>query len=618
VILYELLAGGRPFQSKEGGLLAYRILHEDPPRPSQRARQEGLPAIPADLDNVVMKAIAREPERRYTSAGALAEDLRRFLRGAPVKAHGDSTWYVASKFLRRYRIQSGVAAVFVIALIALGIQLAVTNDRLAKERDKALRERGNARQVSNFMVELFGNSERQPNPGQEITARQILDIGARSLRKEPVKDVELRANLHMGIGSAYQRIGQYRQAREQLDEAMSLLRGTDASASDARVSALIETSNLLERMGELAAAEAIARESVEVARQYQQSRLASALSTFGNSLGHQRKYAAAEAAYREGIALNPPMSRILLPLKANLAIVLYRQGKFQEAEDAVREVRQLMAQHWKNFPQGLAFAEDSTANLEALRGNYRAALAAFQEMLRILRETGGEQEPMQAHGLCGMAETYLKMLDPDSAQQPLAACAALREANVKPESFDAVTVTHLQGLLALQRGEVQLAVEKMQRAHAVLTAMHGQQHASQTLALRNLGMALAAANQPDAAESFFRQAIALKESQGGAEDPELADLMLEAGHAAVRAGKAAAGEARLRVALRIRQQLGVSPLLLHATKVDLADCLLQQGKQREAESMLSEATAYYQTHPPEIRGEAERALTLLRQARDRK
>ncbi len=618
VILYELLAGGRPFQTKEGGgLLAYRILNEDPLKPSQRARQEGLPAVPAELDNVVMKAMAREPERRYASASALADDLRHFLNGEPVRAHGDSAWYIASKFLRRYRMQSAVAAIFALAVVALAIQLAIANDRLAKERDTAIRERGNARQLSNFMVELFGNAEKQPNPGQEITAGEILDMGARSLRAQPVEDVELRANLFMGIGSAYQRMGRYADARAQLQEAMTLLRGADVSAATARINALTEYANLLERMGELSEAEAVALEAVTVAREHLPSHLPASLSTLGNTLGHQMKYAEAETAYREGIAMNPPVSRHLIPLKGNLAIALYRQGKFEESQQTISEVKALVQVHWKNYPQAMAFVADSTANLEALRGSYRGAVAAFEEMVRILMETNGEDDPMLSHGLCGMAETLLKMNDADAAEQPLAKCASIRAANVKPDSFDALTVLQVQGMLDLQRGNPLLAVEKFRQVRAILESSHGKQHAAQVRALRLLATALSHAGRLEEADQQFREAFTLREQLKLAEDPEYAELMLAAGNAAVRAGKPAAGEAQLRTALRVRQQLQVAPSLLHATEVDLASCLASQGKREEAERLLRSAVSYYQTNSPEIRGEMQRAQTLLAQARVR-
>lgn len=621
VILYELLAGARPFQTTDTGALAYRILHDDPPRPSVRARKAGLPAVPAELDNVVLKAMAREPARRYRSANALADDLRRHLNGQPVLAHGESAWYVASKFMRRHRVETALAAFLALAVVALAIQLAVANDRLARERDVAIRERGNARQVSDFMVELFGNAERETTAGTEITAREMLDMGARSLRAQQVKDPELRANLLMGVGAAYQRLGRWPDARVHLEEAMQLLREVGESGVEVRISALIEYSNLLERTGELAAAETTARELVEVARQHRPNRLPISLSTLGNALSHQMKHAEAEKAYREGLSLEAHEGRNRIPLMANLSIALFRQGKFDESFKLTHEVKELIQTRWRSMPKAMAFPYDTLGNLESLRGNYAESIKAFQEVARVLRGPDGEEDPNLAHCYCGLAETYIRMRDTESAAEPLAACAAIRAKTVKPDSFDAMTVLQLQGLHDLLRGNPLAAETKFRRVLDAHEAAFGQDHVTRARGLRLLGMALAQAGNAEAAGQHFAEAIELWATLGLAEDPEFAELMLEAGKAAREARQFTLAEGRLRRSVRVREQLRVSPGLLSATKLQLAECLLAQGKLEEAEALVNGALDQYREQPPEIRGQHEEAVALasrLEEARKRR
>jgi len=140
VILYELLAGELPFTSEElrrvGQLEALRLICQvEPARPStklthQHARagdvaarrqttRDGLSReLRKDLDWVVMKAMAKEPERRYDSATALAEDIGRYLRHEPVLAGPPSAGYRLRKFVRRHRVPLAAAAAVALALTA--------------------------------------------------------------------------------------------------------------------------------------------------------------------------------------------------------------------------------------------------------------------------------------------------------------------------------------------------------------------------------------------------------------------------------------------------------------------------------------------------------------------
>jgi tetratricopeptide (TPR) repeat protein/predicted Ser/Thr protein kinase len=99
VVLYELLCGEHPYGEAKGPIGAACAVLEQPPRPF---RQTGI-KIPADLEKIVFVALRKEAERRYASVDAFAEDIRRYLKGYPVQAAGDSLTYRSRKFFRRNR-----------------------------------------------------------------------------------------------------------------------------------------------------------------------------------------------------------------------------------------------------------------------------------------------------------------------------------------------------------------------------------------------------------------------------------------------------------------------------------------------------------------------------------
>jgi WD40 repeat protein len=136
--LYEMLALEPAFAAEERARLIDRILHAEPPHPRQLD-----PRIPRDLETIVLKAMDKDPRGRYPSADALADDLRRFLAGEPIRARRSSSVERAWKWCRRYPLVAGLAAaVFVLLLSAVTI-LSVANKRIAGKQsviDRANRE----------------------------------------------------------------------------------------------------------------------------------------------------------------------------------------------------------------------------------------------------------------------------------------------------------------------------------------------------------------------------------------------------------------------------------------------------------------------------------------------
>src|SRR5690606_20274332 len=137
-----------------------------------------------DLDNIVMRALAKEPERRYASAEQLAEDVGRYLRGEVVLARKDTVGYRTLKFVRRHR--TGVAAASVIAILLVSFSVITLRQAriVARERDAAREERDRAElaqlqaeEVSEFLMGLFAASDPSEARGDTVTAVELLDRG---------------------------------------------------------------------------------------------------------------------------------------------------------------------------------------------------------------------------------------------------------------------------------------------------------------------------------------------------------------------------------------------------------------------------------------------------------
>jgi non-specific serine/threonine protein kinase/serine/threonine-protein kinase len=158
VLLYELLTGRRPLHTERlrWRELTEAIRSEEPERPSmvvarddvrpssevaelrRTSRQSLRQKLSGDVDTIVLKALRKEPDRRYQTVEQLASDVRRCLDGQPVVASEDSWPYRTDRFVRSHRVTVGVAAGVLLLIVAFAVWMTVQSTRIARERDRAV------------------------------------------------------------------------------------------------------------------------------------------------------------------------------------------------------------------------------------------------------------------------------------------------------------------------------------------------------------------------------------------------------------------------------------------------------------------------------------------------
>ncbi len=278
VVLYELLAGRRPHASagRAPTALALAIRDAPPARPSTAATRAGeAPAaapdavararastpdrlrarLRGDLDAVVLKALRPEPEARYASVDALADDLRRHLAGRPVLARGGGARYRAGRFVRRHRW--GVAAgALVIALVAASVAVVVVQSR------RVAREAAQSAAVAGFLETLLAASDPAQGLGREPTVRSVLDEGARRLSTDLAGQPAVQARMMTVVGSAYTAIGRYREAERLLTDALRRQRTLGGPDAPAALDAQEALADLATEHDDLARAGALLRDAL--------------------------------------------------------------------------------------------------------------------------------------------------------------------------------------------------------------------------------------------------------------------------------------------------------------------------------------------------------------------
>jgi serine/threonine-protein kinase len=386
VLAYELLAGTRPFDLSGKPLTEIQriICEETPPYPSA---QDGAPTrmLRGDLDTILRKALRKDPDRRYRSVEALATDLRRYRTGEPIEARPATLGYRARKFAERHRWGLGVGvlvAVLVAGFIGLLLQQQAT---IRQERDRARREAETARQVSDFLVDLFEASGPRRTQGDSTTAGALLRQGTR--RADKLDDQpQVQARMFDVIGDVYQNRGQhdradsvYRRALstkrraglsrasiiesisdlgyeawylQHYERADSLLREAVRMDSTSRSLSRPERAELFRRhshvlrsIGRSKRAEARARTALrlfQATHDGPHEKTAQALNALAMTLHAQDSLQQARRLYRETLAMQKKILDAPHPDLAdtnnNLVYVLYAQNKYAAAEPRLRAV----------------------------------------------------------------------------------------------------------------------------------------------------------------------------------------------------------------------------------------------------------------------------------------
>ena len=481
VILYQLLSGSLPFESRtlraKGLDEIRRVIREvDPARPSTRVTAlagagEATPQLKSeapriatqlrgDLDWITMKAMEKDRTRRYGAASDLAADLRRHLENQPVLASPPSQIYRLGKFVRRNRLAVAAATVLVVLLAAFGVAMAVQAQRIANERDRANREAAAARQVSEFLVGLFKVSDPSEALGNAMTAREILDSGAKKIEAELAGQPEVKARLMETMGTVYTNLGLYRGAEPLLRQAVDTDRRTLGNDHPQTLTALNQLANLYWFQDRYSEAEPLYLEVIEARRRVLGEEHPDTLrvrTDLASNYTLQKRFAEAE---RLDNATLEVQQRVLGPdhpdtrLSLNILQAIYfQQGRYADAEPIARKVvdashRRLGEDHPDTLidMHNLATVYDRLARYDEAE---RVYLKTISGKARVL----GAAHPRTIQSVRRLAEMYQKQKRYEEAESQLLgawdALSATRTAPVAPSAgTNTASITTVSTLLA--------------------------------------------------------------------------------------------------------------------------------------------------------------------------
>jgi eukaryotic-like serine/threonine-protein kinase len=518
----------------------------------QRLRRE----LAGDLGAIVLQALQPEVGERYPSVEALAEDLRRFRTGLPVRARPATLRYRVGKLVRRHRV-AVAAGGLALASLLLGLSASLWQARVAaRERDSARRSAARAEQVAGFLSGLFELSEPERARGQMLTAREIIDRGAAQIGVELADQPELQAEMMMLIGEVYRQLGLYPESRGLFEKALANRRAVLGEEDAATAESRRRVGLVLHQSGKYDDARPFleaARDAFE--RHGDPIGLASALNDLGNLHRATGDLQGARALLERSVALreeHDPGSVALAKTLNNLGIVLSR---LDETAEARRIYERALALHEKiGGPESILVAQtlDNLAWIVADEGQPAEAMRLAQRGFAIQQKVLGEHRQL-ANALNTLGRLAAKTGDRALADAYYRRSVEMFEKTLGPDHPDtAFPVRHL-GLGHMERKEPEKALPFFERALAIRLKALGEEHMDVAWSLRDVAGAHAGMGELERALDLYRRSLATWRKTVPAEHPQISETLVRMGRLLEENGRCSEGRPLLDEALALRR-----------------------------------------------------------------
>jgi serine/threonine protein kinase len=476
LLLYELLCGQRAFGSRATSPFEVQrdVLEHDPaamtaqlalaPRGDAEriADQRRIDVatlrrrLRGDLQHIVAKALRKEPERRYRTVAALADDIRHYLANEPVDAAEGARGYRLRKYLVRHRIAVALGALVLLSLAAGLAGTSLESRRATREAARAETEAQTATAERDFLIDVFKSASPEQALGKIPNAVDLVDTGARRVEVELGGQPELQAQLFDILGTIYHDLGHDDLAIPALRKGQQVAEaalGKDATLtmqSELDLARALSASNDGGTQAQLLLNDVIARQRRASGRD---ALLVPALVTLGESTTDKGDVARGEALLREAIARARALGT---QGEKDLAMALYAYGvalnrgfRTQEAIPAFREALAIRSRLLDaRNPLVTSVQTDLALSLSDGGGNVEAE-TILRRVADSQREVLGDQHPGYGDTLNTLAIVLMALGKLDESNQLLQQTLSIAQ-SLKDDDSAAVVYNNFATLRHLQ------------------------------------------------------------------------------------------------------------------------------------------------------------------------
>lgn len=539
--------------------------------------------LEADLSVIVNAAAHPDPQRRYQSAAALGEDLRRYLAGEPINARGESSAYKLRKFVSRNRTLVAVSTLgltLVIGAAGFAMLEAVRANASARRESMLLSESARARSESEATLSFLTRMLTAPDPahmGRDVRVRDLLDKASTELQSAPPTDPLIGARQHEALGKTYDALGEFAKARTEFQSAFDLRTKALGPEHELTTASALHLSAVLATLGELDQAAALA-EAVHATR----------LKTLG------------------------PTNLGTIGAAGDLAGVRTQQGRFTEARDLFEVAVQAARAGGHERTLTAADLMSKYAVLLTLNGDFDRAQQIYTVLLPLEQELLGPDGAALRSSAQGAANVARQRGRFDVAKDLLDDVVTRRLAQLGPDHSQTIGAMNDQALVFMQTGAAVKAIPVLERVVAGSEKALGPEHRNTLKARVNLATARLISGDPKAAEADLLATLPRLIAAIGDQTGEVADARRILGTARVAQGEGESAIEPFQQSIATFTTLvGKDYGLAAIVRSDLGGCLERLGRYDEAITELTEALRVLKAAPRPDRARLTKVLSTL-------
>ena len=525
VLLYRLLTGVQPYRKSSESTaleLAQAICEEEATKPSTAARQHGdrpergrrlALRLMGDLDSILLKALEKDPGRRYASVEQLSEDIRRHLEGLPILARDATFFYRFGKYTRRYWAELSAALVVLALIVGFSIRTAILKDRAVSERQRA-------EDVTEVMVGMFHQINPDLSGAGDVSLREFLGQNSDKMREELEDRPVVLADLLDAMGAALLRLRLDGEAEPLLEECLLLRRETPSTKPRDLADILLhlaELRSLQDRYGE---ADSLVEKAMEALRRDpDEFALAKALNNQAALLKDQGNLRAAEKLYRAALAdkirLRGERHRNVAIGQVNLAVTLRVRGKLEEADELYRRSLGTFLDEFSGSSTHVAMVLNGLGVVFQEQGHLMAAYSLLRRSLVLRGEIYGEESVKITPTLSNLAFHFQLVEDFAKAEELYERVLRLRESEHGATHSSVARTSKKLATLVLERGETIRATNLIRGALKIIRDTQAPGHWLIADAESVLGACLAASGRFEDAEQLLMNSLQILEEELG-------------------------------------------------------------------------------------------------------
>lgn len=499
VVLFQLATGERPHELTGLSVMDALERAESGPPPASRR----VSGIGRDFDAVIAKAMHPDPDRRYASAPALADDLRALLARRPVAARPDSLGYRLGKLVQRHPIAAPGSALAMVAIFLLAGLLVFQASDLRVQRDRADREVVRSRAATDL---LLGSIEAANPTGENAGATTVDEMLRTAVARADVDiqdDPLLAAESLLRVGDVRRALGQFAEASAIYESALAVLDNVPDQVHELRATALAGLATSLRHLEQPDRARELLDTELDNASGLKHWRLWVGRGQLANSEGD---LATAEQALTNALQVVPASAHQgRAAIYMGLGNAHTAAGRFREAlawfERSVEAGREPPVNR-----ETLAMSLLNSANVLSRLGQIDAALAAVDESLRLRIDMFGREHTRTIPSFISRSYVLMEAGRWDEAIASAREAADLERAVAGPETRRMAAIWGAVGLAAERMGDNQTAREGFSRALEVQEKLLPDDHPDLAVTRSNLASAMMAQGEYEASIELLMKA----------------------------------------------------------------------------------------------------------------